>query len=371
MNPRCAVACWMMMVVPVAAVAQNGAGWAEPGPAASAAAARAAAEDGVAPDPVVSEAIVNAPIHELWKVFSTGEGFTKLGVAKADIDLRVGGLIRSSYDAKLDFADERTIQNEIISFEPERMISIRIHRPPLGFPFMEAYKQAWTVISLTDLGGTQTHVRTVMLGFGADDESRRMREFFQKGNDWTMQKLKAGFDEAVTVSPAGSAHTGGALDPILEETVVAAPREKVWEALTTSAGWKSCIGVESKIGRLPGEPFEIYFGSDAPAGERGSEGCTILSSVPGEMFSYTWNAPPKLPKARARRTWVVLEFQEVSAKATRVKLRQYGFAEMAGAHPEEKEEFEATRAYFQGAWPRVLGAVREHFGEGSGGKAGG
>jgi hypothetical protein len=40
-----------------------------------------------------------APIAEVWQVFSTGEGFTRLGVARAEMDFRPGGLIRSTYDA--------------------------------------------------------------------------------------------------------------------------------------------------------------------------------------------------------------------------------------------------------------------------------
>jgi hypothetical protein len=45
--------------------------------------------------PLVHEGILNAPPAEVWKVWSTPEGFRALGVAKADMDFRVGGLIRS------------------------------------------------------------------------------------------------------------------------------------------------------------------------------------------------------------------------------------------------------------------------------------
>ena len=47
----------------------------------------------------VTEGIVRAAPSELWKVFATAEGFKTLGVAQCDLDLRLGGLIRSHYDS--------------------------------------------------------------------------------------------------------------------------------------------------------------------------------------------------------------------------------------------------------------------------------
>lgn len=321
--------------------------------------AERAAVAAAAVEPAVCEGIIAAPPAEVWKVFSTGEGFKKLGPAKAEVDLRIGGLIRSHYSPEGVLGDEGTIQNQIIAFEPERMMTIRIHQPPKGFPFKEAWKNAWTVMTITDLGDGRTHLRVAMHGFSADEESRAMRDFFQTGNDWTIKRLQASFGQAER--PTAAAHAAGPLDPIVIERVVAGARDDVWKAYTTSEGWKGFMGVETKFGSRPGQPFEVYFGNTAPVGERGSEGCTILSVVPGELFSYTWNAPPKFAHARAERTWVVVEFEPVSGAATRVRLRHFGFGEMAAEHPEKRAEWEQVRAYFASAWPMVLGALAEHF----------
>jgi hypothetical protein len=51
------------------------------------------------------------------------------------------------------------------------------------------------ITSLTRQGGRQTLVRTVGLGFSDDPESTRMREFFQKGNDYTLSELRKRFDK--------------------------------------------------------------------------------------------------------------------------------------------------------------------------------
>jgi len=314
----------------------------------------------VSTDPLIHEAIVNAPPAELWRVFTTGDGFKNLGVAKAEIDLSVGGLMRSHYDPKGELGDPGTIQNQIISFEPERMISFRIHKPPAGFPFKEAWKSTWSVATFTDLGDGRTHVRLSTMGYGADEESRKMKAFFEAGNAWVLKKLQSVYDKDVKMG-MGAAHAENPLAPIEVQAVIAAPREEVWKTYTTSAGWKSFVGVESKIEARPGGPFEVYFSMQPPEGSRGSEGCTVLSLDPGAMISYSWNAPPKLAHARQKRTWVVVTFEELSGNSTRVRLKHMGFAEQAAENTPHEQEWKDTRAYFANAWPSVLGKLKERF----------
>jgi uncharacterized protein YndB with AHSA1/START domain len=317
----------------------------------------AAAQEGSASGPEITEGIVTAPPAEVWRVFATPEGFKRLGVAQCDLDLRVGGLIRTHYDAKGVLGDEGTIQNEILSFEPGRMLSIRIRKPPKGFPFSEAtWKETWSVITLTDLGDGRTHVRLAGLGYPDTDEGRKMREFFRAGNAWVFSFLKKHYDAAAP-APASRAHPDNPLTPITLDVVVERPRADVWAAFTTGAGWKRFFGVEAEIEHRPGGKFEILFGADAPPGQRGSEGCTVLSFVPQEMFSFTWSAPPKFERARKLHTFVVVTFEAISPSRTRVRLLHQGFAEQAALNPAHKAEWESVRTYFEAAWPKVLGAL--------------
>jgi uncharacterized protein YndB with AHSA1/START domain len=144
----------------------------------------------------VTEGIVPAPIADVWRVWSTADGFKATGVALADVDLRVGGLIRSRYAAGGVLGDEQTIENEILAYEPPRMMAIRIHRPPANFPFKDAWKRTWTVVTLTPVEGNRTHVRAASLGYGTDAESVAMRQFFERGNQQTLDALAAHFSRA-------------------------------------------------------------------------------------------------------------------------------------------------------------------------------
>jgi uncharacterized protein YndB with AHSA1/START domain len=151
----------------------------------------------------VNEGIVNAPVREVWRVWTTAEGFKALGVAKADMDFRVGGLIRSHYKPDGVLGDEGTIQNRILAFEPPRMIAIQIDRPPAGFPFKEAWKRTWTVITLEEASPATTRVRVASMGYGSDEESQAMRRFFEAGNKATLKTLQRHFQAGRLESSVG------------------------------------------------------------------------------------------------------------------------------------------------------------------------
>lgn len=119
-------------------------------------------------------------------------------------------------------------------------------------------------------------------------------------------------------------------------------------------------GGQNLIELRPGGAFELYFSDAAPEGSRGSETCTVLSYIPGEMLSFTWNAPPKFAHARGRHTWVVVRLEPAGPKETRLSLMHLGFAEQTAANPEHAGEWRQVRGYFQAAWGKVLGAIAGH-----------
>lgn len=138
---------------------------------------------------------VDAPRSAVWKAFVTKEGMESWMVSHAEIDLRVGGLIRTHYAKDGVIGDPNTIENVILSYEPERMYSIKVGKPPEKFPFKDAVKDMWTVIYLEDAGPDRTAVRIVGMGYGEDEEHQKLRAFFEQGNAWTLQRLQEHFEK--------------------------------------------------------------------------------------------------------------------------------------------------------------------------------
>lgn len=146
-----------------------------------------------ADDRLVTEGIIEAPVDAVWAAFTTKEGQESWNVAHAEIELKIGGKMRTHYDANGRIGDPNTIENSILSFEPKRMLSIQVTNPPEKFPFKDAVKNMWTVIYFEDAGPGRTKLRIVGLGFGNDDDARKLRGFFDKGNAYTLKKLQEKF----------------------------------------------------------------------------------------------------------------------------------------------------------------------------------
>jgi uncharacterized protein YndB with AHSA1/START domain len=147
-------------------------------------------------NPVVHSIVVDASASEVWKAWTTSEGAASWMVAQADIDLRIGGLMRTHYDKTGKLGDAGTIENQILSFDPERMLSIRTVKTPERFPFKKAIQSMWTVIYLEPVEAHKTRVTVRSLGFAADVESQQMRAFFDRGNKITVDALAARFRES-------------------------------------------------------------------------------------------------------------------------------------------------------------------------------
>lgn len=143
-------------------------------------------------------------------------------------------------------------------------------------------------------------------------------------------------------------------------TVKATPGE-VWQAYTTNDGLHTWMSPATNVECRIGGPFEIYFNASGAKGERGSDGCAVLSYLPNEMFSYSWNAPPKFAHARQQRTWVVVTFAPLGEKETKVRLVHLGWDEMIKANPDHADEWREVNDYFTKAWTRKLNDLKQRF----------
>lgn len=143
---------------------------------------------------------------------------------------------------------------------------------------------------------------------------------------------------------------------VTRETVVPALRAEVFRAFTTVEGATTFFAPAARIELRPGGPYELFVVPDAPEGQRGGEGCRVLSYVPNEVLSFTWNAPPSFPELRFQRTFVVVQLSDAGKGKTRVKLTHGGW--------KDGERWEALRAYFDKAWGDVLGNLEKRYTKG-------
>lgn len=146
-------------------------------------------------DSIVTEGEINAPVAEVWAAWATSAGLKSWLAPHADIDLRIDGLMRSNYNPNGSLGDAGTIENRVLAYEPERMLTIRVAKAPEDFPFKANIGDMWTVLYLQPAPHGKTLLRIVGLGFGADEESQRMKNFFKQGNAFTLVQLQKKFQQ--------------------------------------------------------------------------------------------------------------------------------------------------------------------------------
>ena len=140
---------------------------------------------------------------------------------------------------------------------------------------------------------------------------------------------------------------------IQKSVIVNCSLDATWWKWTTHEGLKTFFGENNNIELVPGGPYEIYFSMLAPKGQKGGEGCTVLSYIPKRMLSFTWNAPPSFPDIRKAEeyTWVVVEFEALSERQTLVKLTHLGWR--------EGKDWDGVYKYFEASWDTVMGWLRK------------
>ena len=134
------------------------------------------------------------------------------------------------------------------------------------------------------------------------------------------------------------------------QVTVPGPVKQVWKAWTTEQGAKTFFAPACRIDLRPGGAYEMYFNLDAAPGEQGGEGMIILAFQPERFLSFTWNAPPSLPKVRGQMTHVTITLEAKGAEHTLVTLDHDGWGD-GGQWDQAFDDF--TRAWGEIVLPRL------------------
>ena len=152
---------------------------------------------------------------------------------------------------------------------------------------------------------------------------------------------------------ASAAVTRAAERSLDQQIDIAATLDQAWDAWTTRDGIVSFFAPDAKIEPRVGGAFQIYIDPTAPAGSKGADDMRFMAIQPKKMLSFDWNAPPSLPEARAQRTFVVVRFEPLGERSTRITLHHSGWGEGG--------EWDKAYAYFDRAWGHVLGNLKKRF----------
>ncbi len=142
-----------------------------------------------ADQPLVHSAVVDAPVKKVWDAYTSTSGITSWMVPKGEVVLKIGGHIRTSYSKDSNLTGPEVIESAILSFDPERMITIKCTKTPEGFPFKKAMDNVWTVLYFQPVTPEKTEVTCRMIGFDHTEDSAKLKAFFKRNNQVELDAL--------------------------------------------------------------------------------------------------------------------------------------------------------------------------------------
>lgn len=133
---------------------------------------------------------IAVPIAKVWEAYTTAEGWENWAVAKAEIDFKLGGLIRTTYDKDTDIGDEGTITLRVINYVPHQMITLQADISA-NFPeFMkEDAEHMYNTILFEEVSPSKTKITSYGIGYKNNDKYKSLLEFFIKGNEMSYINL--------------------------------------------------------------------------------------------------------------------------------------------------------------------------------------
>lgn len=134
--------------------------------------------------------IVPLSRDEAWKLFTTDSGLKRWMAPVVNINMKMGGWIRTNYDKTKTTKDPGTIQLNIINYLEDDLLTLKVNLNS-NFP-KEAIaedKNLQEVIQLVDLGNKRTKIISTMIGWGEGSHWDKTYSFFEKGNNWTFEQV--------------------------------------------------------------------------------------------------------------------------------------------------------------------------------------
>jgi len=145
--------------------------------------------------------VVPAAANEIWRAITTAEGWKSFAVAFAAVDLRLGGIIETSYDPKSQAGAPDNIKNQIVAYVPGRMLAIRCIQTPRNFEHREEFFATATVLEIQALEPDRARVHLTAVGYRSGEAFDTLFKHFRWGDAFTLDKLRLRFETGQATAP--------------------------------------------------------------------------------------------------------------------------------------------------------------------------
>jgi len=136
------------------------------------------------------ETIINGPTDVVWRLLTTERGLESWLAPQADVDLRIGGLVRTHQDARGRIGDPQTLVNRVLAVEPGRRVTLQVDKTPDGYPWAGAVIGTRYDVTVDPLKRGRTRVRCVAYGFPGGPMGYALRSLLDRGAVLALDQLR-------------------------------------------------------------------------------------------------------------------------------------------------------------------------------------
>jgi uncharacterized protein YndB with AHSA1/START domain len=300
--------------------------------------------------------LAEVPPAEVVRLWSTADGVRSFLAPAANIAGEVGGPFEIVFEPETDpeGAHHGTSGATLLALEPGWRVAFTWTFPPFGPEFNTRPFPTWVEVTAEAMPDRPGHsiVHFAHHGFPLKAEWDRVYEMFRDGN-WPLVLNRFVVFCRDGLSPDWDGE-GDRFDRFLaKDRTVPASVAEVWHAWSTPDGLTGFLDAPARVVLGRGGPYEVYFAPDAPAGQRGGEGCFVVDFAPERSLTFTWNAPPSFPAVRREHTVVTVQLEPAGDGVTHLRFLALGWG--------TGDEWVRAHGYFDAAWDWVLDALVAHY----------
>ncbi len=139
---------------------------------------------------LIQEVSFAAPIEDVWRAYTTAEGWTAWASPKAEVDLRVGGTILTAYQGEIGGNNTNTLH--IVNYVPGRLLTLRAELSRNWPEIMqEDAEKLSNVILFDEIADGVTRIQSYGIGYTDAPEYDQLMSFFIKANEGLYENLRA------------------------------------------------------------------------------------------------------------------------------------------------------------------------------------
>lgn len=141
---------------------------------------------------LIQEFVVNAPIDAVWNAYTTKKGWESWAAPLAEVDLKVGGFIKTNYNKAGKIGDSTTIVTHIVNYVPKKLITLQAEITD-NFPefIKKEAKDFYNIIYFDKRGDGSTSVKSFGIGYKNNPKYLSLIKYFIPANEKLLLNLIA------------------------------------------------------------------------------------------------------------------------------------------------------------------------------------